>query len=353
MAAPKESDRKEAAKELLLADHGYFTELFLKNEQIGETRVNWFIGIVTGSIGGLVALATKGELTPLLLRVVIIGSLFALLAFGVVTLFRIITRNRNTDGYKKDLDSLRQIFQDYFDPEGVLTDYHPLGPPPGIVKTTQSGKENGDKSRMFGGLTHTVAAINALIAGALFGLVIHMILTTEGEVRSAQPLLVSLGATLLMVAVSFLSQWYLIEEREREAKKELRKGRVTHAGGVVFGRSTANAVLYLLVRPSKGEDQWVLPKGKVEKRENHGEAGLREVFEETGVRARIIHFLSTVEYLTDQPVKAKFYLMERVFETKSSEGRETIWLPYDEALDRLGHAESKYLLTLAELARSN
>jgi len=35
---------QEAVKELLLADHGYFSDLFQKNEETGETRVNWFIG---------------------------------------------------------------------------------------------------------------------------------------------------------------------------------------------------------------------------------------------------------------------------------------------------------------------
>jgi len=57
-----ETERKAAAKELLLADHGYFSQLFLRNEQIGETRVNWFIGIVTGAAGGLFALNTKSGL---------------------------------------------------------------------------------------------------------------------------------------------------------------------------------------------------------------------------------------------------------------------------------------------------
>ena len=91
-----ENERKTAAKELLVVDHGYFSELFLRNEQIGETRVNWFIGIVTGAAGGLVALVTKANLTGEVLRLVVIGSLISLLTFGVVTLFRIIQRNRTS-----------------------------------------------------------------------------------------------------------------------------------------------------------------------------------------------------------------------------------------------------------------
>ena len=53
------------------------------------------------------------------------------------------------------------------------------------------------------------------------------------------------------------------------------------AGGVVlFG----NAIL--LLRKFNGD--WVLPKGKVEEGENRQEAALREVLEETGVKADIV-----------------------------------------------------------------
>jgi hypothetical protein len=156
-----ESERKAAAKELLLADHGYFSQLFLRNEQIGETRVNWFIGIVTGAAGGLVALVTKSDLTGDVNRLITIAALFALLLFGVVTLFRIIQRNRTTDGFKKDLDNVRQVFRDHYDPERVLMDYEPLG-------STKKKPINANEieqlpgGRKFGGLAYTVAAINSL-----------------------------------------------------------------------------------------------------------------------------------------------------------------------------------------------
>ena len=56
------------------------------------------------------------------------------------------------------------------------------------------------------------------------------------------------------------------------------------AGGVVlFG----NAIL--LLRKFNGD--WVLPKGKVEEGENRQEAALREVLEETGVKADILKYL--------------------------------------------------------------
>ncbi|AUN13002.1 NUDIX family hydrolase [[Clostridium] sordellii] len=61
------------------------------------------------------------------------------------------------------------------------------------------------------------------------------------------------------------------------------------AGGVVlFG----NAVL--LLRKFNGD--WVLPKGKVEVGENKEDAALREVLEETGVKADILKYLGEIHY---------------------------------------------------------
>ena len=55
------------------------------------------------------------------------------------------------------------------------------------------------------------------------------------------------------------------------------------AGGVVLFGNTI-----LLLRKFNGD--WVLPKGKVEEGENNQEAALREVSEETGVKADILKY---------------------------------------------------------------
>jgi len=61
------------------------------------------------------------------------------------------------------------------------------------------------------------------------------------------------------------------------------------AGGVVlFG----NAILLL----KKYNGDWVLPKGKVEDGEDKQDAALREVLEETGVKADIIKYLGEIHY---------------------------------------------------------
>ena len=61
------------------------------------------------------------------------------------------------------------------------------------------------------------------------------------------------------------------------------------AGGVVVLGNTI-----LLLRKYNGD--WVLPKGKVEAGETHEESALREVKEETGVKASIEKYLGEIHY---------------------------------------------------------
>jgi len=63
---------------------------------------------------------------------------------------------------------------------------------------------------------------------------------------------------------------------------------ISSGGVVVFG----NAILLL----KKYNGDWVLPKGKVEKGEKKDEAALREVMEESGIKAEIIRYLGEIHY---------------------------------------------------------
>lgn len=52
---------KSDAKDFLLEEYRALTTSLEKSEAIGETRLNWFIGIVTARAGGLVTLAAKDK----------------------------------------------------------------------------------------------------------------------------------------------------------------------------------------------------------------------------------------------------------------------------------------------------
>lgn len=63
---------------------------------------------------------------------------------------------------------------------------------------------------------------------------------------------------------------------------------ISSGGVVVFG----NAIL--LLRKYNGD--WVLPKGKVEEKEETQDTAVREVFEESAVKAEIIMYLGEIHY---------------------------------------------------------
>ncbi len=70
------------------------------------------------------------------------------------------------------------------------------------------------------------------------------------------------------------------------------------AGGVVFDRREGRPVVAVVHRPRY--DDWALPKGHVDSGESWEEAALREVAEETGIRARIEGPPRPIAYMLDE-----------------------------------------------------
>ena len=323
-------ERKMDAKELLLEDFRYLADSFWKNEQTGETRVNWFITIVTAVVGGLVSLAGAKERPPdASLRLIVGASLFALLVLGILTMFRMLTRNQATDDYKRGMDSIRQVFKDSFDDDGVLVGYRPFG-----VK----GR------RQWGGLAHIVAGINSLLFTGCIGVLVYL----RPNAPQVQGLGFVSGWSIAGFMLTVVVQFNISFNNSRHKKRN----EVTHAGGIVH-RMRDGTVQYLLVGPKNGPaGEWLFPKGHIQKGEEHGEAARREVREETGVLARQVCLVGNNEFKTDQEsVVAKYYLMECLVETQKRESRRVDWFRYDEALGLLTHTENKYLLQEAERKR--
>jgi len=63
---------------------------------------------------------------------------------------------------------------------------------------------------------------------------------------------------------------------------------ISAGGVVVFG----NTILLL----KKFNGDWVLPKGRVKQNESISTTAIREVYEETGIRAEIIKYIGNVNY---------------------------------------------------------
>jgi hypothetical protein len=254
---------KADAKDLLLHDYRYLSDSFARSEQLGETRVNLFIGVVTVVVGALVSMMTteKLQVASNLRYLIVIGSLVSLLLFGVITLSRMLTRNRTSDLYKRGLDTVRQAFKDQYDRDGVLVNYYPVDWP-----ETEKGKktprdslreiqglkrlweriEKEPSTRRIGGLAHAVAALNSLLFATLAGTLLYGV---PNRNETLHLVTISLGAVATL-GVGFWAQHLYIIYCSVRAKDELRKGQYTHAGGVV--RRLRNGVLeYLIVRPKE------------------------------------------------------------------------------------------------------
>jgi ADP-ribose pyrophosphatase YjhB (NUDIX family) len=128
----------------------------------------------------------------------------------------------------------------------------------------------------------------------------------------------------------------------------------THAGGVVY-RITNSGPEFLLVTARRQPDEWVLPKGHIERGERPEDTAVREVTEETGVHALVERPLSIVViHARGEEQRIQFFLMRALRDGAAHEGRRRLWLTRDEAVARLPFEDSRRLLrTAADLLGQN
>lgn len=320
-----DDETKRDAKEILLKEYDSLSESIWKNEQAGETRVNWFIGIVTVAVGGVLKLIVA-EHRPEGAEFCMAACLFALLAFGIVTFARIVSRNKRTDRMSAELDLVRKIFRFNYDRAGVLLADH------AFTRDVASRRK-----RQFGGLADLVLTINSLLSGAFF-------FATSFAFVSNQLLPGAVPAVVGFV-YCFLWQYYFAHVRSDH----------THAGGIVYRLDDA-VVKYLLVgpkRPNAAREEWILPKGHIEARD-HGEenTAVREVKEETGVAAHVVAPVGVVNFRNrGEEITAAFYLMRMISDDGPGDDRATDWFSLDDALRCATHSATRQLLRAAEIIR--
>jgi 8-oxo-dGTP pyrophosphatase MutT (NUDIX family) len=133
-----------------------------------------------------------------------------------------------------------------------------------------------------------------------------------------------------------------------------RKTRNEHScGGAVI--SVRDGVPFVALIATRNKTRWGLPKGAVTEGETSEAAALREVLEETGLAARIVKRLDTIEYsfrAGDTVIKksVEFYLMEYVsgeLEPQLSEVDDVQWVELSESLQRASFESERRLLEIA------
>jgi 8-oxo-dGTP diphosphatase len=108
------------------------------------------------------------------------------------------------------------------------------------------------------------------------------------------------------------------------------------AGGIVV--RDGPRPLIALVQRSK-DDAWVLPKGKLKRKEAPIAAAEREVVEETGYQVEIRDYLGAISYKVGRKLKlVEFWRMQALGKTgrqPTDDIKAVQWLPLDAAIEQL------------------
>jgi 8-oxo-dGTP pyrophosphatase MutT (NUDIX family) len=126
------------------------------------------------------------------------------------------------------------------------------------------------------------------------------------------------------------------------------------AGGAVLARRGPEEVVVALIA-TRGRTRWGLPKGTVDGEETPEEAALREILEETGLRAEILCHLDQIHYYfrADGTLISKyvdFYLMrylEGSLSPQLSEIDDVRWIPLHEAVGMTSFESERRVLERA------
>lgn len=314
---------KELAAEFLLEEYKELNNTLHINEERGEKRLEFFVTISTIVLGATGFIITKfGEIKDefkLLLNLVLIFLLAGLIIVGIITQKRLKKRNEITDGLKKDLTRIRNIYKRKIDPDNEI-----LPPDYDAFKNPVHPTKN---SRKFTSLFHIAIVINCVMIGTFVAFVSHAV-----GLEASAIIWLSVATTLFAIMA-----FSIAFRKKEEDKKDCNR-----VGALVY-KLENNERLYLLVTSSTDPSCWVLPKGHLNVNEPLAFGAVREVLEEAGVAAFVEEPVGKLFFMhKGKEVIVCYFLMRLVKEVnESTEGRNKLWLPKKEAVEKLSFPELK------------
>jgi 8-oxo-dGTP pyrophosphatase MutT (NUDIX family) len=132
------------------------------------------------------------------------------------------------------------------------------------------------------------------------------------------------------------------------------------AGGVLVRRISGRPHCAAIRPQGKPAGVWALPKGNLDPGERPEETALREVWEETGVRGKLVEKLGDVKYTYTRRNGLRVFKIVSFYLLTASSGRlgeieermrvevaEARWLPLDEAPRLLAYGGERRMAQLA------
>jgi 8-oxo-dGTP diphosphatase len=123
-------------------------------------------------------------------------------------------------------------------------------------------------------------------------------------------------------------------------------GKTIHAAGGIVVRKGARPLIAVVQRAK--DDRWVLPRGKLKRKEQPRSGARREAFEETGHRVELHEFIGAITYRAQgRPKLVRFWHMRAAANPSHDPMRDiaaVAWLPLREAVKRLTYPLEKMFL---------